>query len=348
LLVALLLLDGSALYAGQASVFIYHRFADPRYPSTDISLADFRSHLQLLKERGVTVLPLGEIVERLRKGQALPQSCAAISVDDAYRSFLEDGWPLLREFGFPVTLFVSSDAVGGRDFVSWAELKELQAEGVEIGNHSAAHDYLLGRRRGEDEAAWRQRVGSDLVRSQAELTARLGVTPQLFAYPYGEYSAALKELVRNAGFSAAFAQQSGVIGATSDLYSLPRFPVGGVYATLEEFRTKLAMRPLRVTILAPQDTLLRAQNPPLLKFSLDPSEVDPESLSCYSPGGNRCQLSSHEEAGQRVYEAVAERPLTERRSKYTLTAKGRDGRSWYWFSQLWIAGSEASDHAVAR
>ncbi len=119
-LFAFLLLLGHSAFADQANVFVYHRFNDSRYPSTNISLQDFRAHLDLLHQQEFTVLKLGQVVERLRKGVSLPQRCAVITVDDAYRSFLTDGWPLLKLYGYPATLFVTTNTVGGGDYLELA------------------------------------------------------------------------------------------------------------------------------------------------------------------------------------------------------------------------------------
>ena len=131
--------------ADHATVFVYHRFGDSRHPSTNTSLPEFRAHLAALRSGGYTVLPLSEIVSRLRRGEALPERCVAITVDDAFRSFLTGAVPLLQEYGYPVTLFVNAGEVAGPDYLNWDELRALAVKGVEIGNHSAAHGYLLDR-----------------------------------------------------------------------------------------------------------------------------------------------------------------------------------------------------------
>jgi peptidoglycan/xylan/chitin deacetylase (PgdA/CDA1 family) len=334
LLLLLILLPAPLQAADQATVFIYHRFGDSRYPSTNTSLEDFRTHLDILRQGGYQVLPLTEVVARLRAGQPLPERCVAISVDDAFRSFLSGAMPLLREYGYPATVFVNTGEINGPDYLSWEELRRLAAEGVEIGNHSAAHGYLLDRRPGESRALWRQRVRAEMQRAQQELTARLGMTPRLFAYPYGEFSNELLEIVRELGFLAAFGQQSGVIGRGQDLFALPRFPAGGNYAASGEFRERLRFRPLPLQVLVPTDTVVGATNPPLWRIALDSEQIDPRTLRCYVPGQAPARISPVAGAAG-VYEISASAPLTGRRSKYTLTGSDRQGH-WYWYSQLWV------------
>ncbi|MCK4507222.1 MAG: polysaccharide deacetylase family protein, partial [Desulfuromonadales bacterium] len=332
-----------------ANIFVYHRFNDSRYPSTNISLQDFRAHLDILSQQKFSVLTLGQVVDRLQKGLSLPHRCAVITVDDAYRSFLTDGWPLLKQYGYQATLFVSTDTVGGGEYLSWQELRLLQDAGIEIGNHSASHAYLLDRLPSESVADWKIRVTADLSRSQQAFKNRLGSSPTLFAYPYGEFSPALVSLVKAEGFIAAFGQQSGVVAAGMGFFDLPRFPVGGGYASPAGFRNKLFMHRLAARIISPESTVVQGENPPKLRFYLSQEDVDNSSLRCFVSGQPDCLI--REVAGEdRVYEVEANEPLSGRRSKYTLTASDLNGKSWYWFSQLWVQprGREMADAPVSR
>ncbi len=329
-----LLSSATVATAGQANIFIYHRFGDVRYPSTNISLQDFRSHLELLRQENVTVMSLGQVVELLLKRQSLPSHSAVLTVDDAYRSFLSGAWPLLKEYGYPVTLFVSTDAVGGSEHLGWRDLRLLRDQGVELGNHSSAHDFLLDRLSGKDDERWERWVKADIGRAQQAFIDNLGFAPVLFAYPYGEFDPHLKDLVRSLGFKAACGQQSGVVTDDSPLYSLPRFPMGGTYASKDELRRKLFMKALSIDVLSPEDTVVKSENPPKLRFYLKTPGLDVSTLRCFVPGQPNGLVRRISTDG--LYEAVALRPLTGRRSKYTLTMTDQQGRSWYWYSQLWV------------
>lgn len=289
---------------------------------------------------------LGEVVRHLVDGTELPERCAVITVDDAYRSFLAAGWPLLQQYGFPATLFVSTDTVGSGDFLSWPELKALMEQGVELGNHSATHPYMLDAL-GTPE--WARAIQSELHRSQAAFKQHLGFTPQLFAYPYGEFTPELADLVREAGFLAAFGQQSGVISSGQDLFALPRFPVGGPFAALDRFREKMSMKHLPLFDVTPKDTIVKEINPPELIFYLKDAAVARQTLRCFVPGQAECRVVRREgEEGR--YQVKAQAPLAGRRSKYTITASDTSGRTWYWYSKLWVLPEHGpvSDDPVAR
>jgi peptidoglycan/xylan/chitin deacetylase (PgdA/CDA1 family) len=334
LLLLLLTLPGTAWAGDYATAFVYHRFGDSRYPSTNTSLADFRAHLETLRRGNYSVLTLGDVVSRLRANQPLPERCVVLTVDDAFRSFLSGAVPLLREFGYPATLFVNTGEVGGQDFLSWAELRQLAAAGIEIGNHSAAHGYLLDRQRGEDAATWRSRVRAEIQQAQDDLRKHLGITARLFAYPYGEFSGELMDIVRELGFSGAVGQQSGPLGRGQNMLALPRFPAGGSYGTLTEFRDRLRFRPLPVQLLEPGDAPLIGSNPPEWRVRVAPALIDPRTVRCYVTGQGPATVRLVD-AAQGEYLIKATSPLTERRGKYTLTGTDRAGQ-WYWYSQLWV------------
>jgi peptidoglycan/xylan/chitin deacetylase (PgdA/CDA1 family) len=336
-LLTLLISFACAAYADadQANVFIYHRFNDARYPSTNIMSSDLRTQLELLHTLQIPVLRLGQVVESMQQGVSLPQPCAVITVDDAFRSFLTDGWPLIRQYAYPVTLFVSTATIGDGDYLNWAELQQLQREGVEIGNHSASHAFLLDRLPGETDSEWQARILTDIMSAQQELETHLGTAPRLFAYPYGEFDPDLVNLLKGTGFAAAFGQQSGVMASNQDFYRLPRFPIGGSHTSLEEFRSKLFMNSLPVTVISPASNNIHENNPPRLRFQLKDNRIDNGSLRCYAPDVVDCQVKIvNREEG--IFEVQANHPLIGRRSKYTMTASDFKGSSWYWYSQLWV------------
>lgn len=335
LICALLLLANEAL-AAQANVFVYHRFGDDRYPSTNVSIEVFRRQLELLRQNDYQVLSLGQVVERLQQGQALPERCAVLTIDDGYESFASGGLPLLKEFGYPATLFVSTDSVGRPGYLGWEALRRIGGAGIEIGNHSAAHEHMAASRAGEDPAQWRERMRVDLTRSQNAFHEHLGMEPKLFAYPYGEYSLPLMQLLGELGFQAAATQHSGVVAPHSHLFALPRFPMGGSYATFEGFRDKLRMRALPVLKSEPAEVVLGGENPPWLTLSIDPqSDLDLSRLSFFVRGRAESGIVVDPDKPG-VVRVRAAGPLTGRRTNYTLTAPAKSGGGWYWYSHLWI------------
>ena len=336
LMVGLLLLAQfvSLGYAAQVNTFIYHRFDESRYPSTNISTEIFTQQLDYAKKQNIKVVSLDEVATRLAAGEELPDHAVAFCVDDAFRSFYDVGMPIIRRYGFPFTLFVNTDAVGTHGYLSWDELKELMAEGVTIGNHTANHAYLVEMQPGETYSQWKKRIQADIEKSQQQFEKHLGFKPTLFAYPYGEYTAEVVEIIKEAGFVAAFAQQSGVIHSGQNRHILPRFPMGGPFATFAGFKLKLAMKPLIVTAADPFNPIIQ-KNPPVLTLQIPGKQIDPRRFNCFAQGENRCWVEADKDGSPGEYKILAEKPLTSRRNKYTLTLQSGQG-DWLWYSHLWV------------
>lgn len=308
-----------------ASIIMYHRFGEARYPSTNVSLEQFEAHIAHLKSGGYHVLPLDQIVETLRAGGALPDRTVAITIDDAYLSVYTEAWPRLKEAGFPFTLFVATSPIdrGLRSYMSWDQLRELQQGGVTIGSQTHTHPHM--HRLSEDE------VRSELATSNQRFIDELGLRPELFAYPYGEYSAFVIDLVKEAGFTTAFGQSSGIMHGGSDFYELPRFAFNETYGSIERLKLAVDGLPLKVKDILPSDMVL-SQNPPIYGFTLD-DDMEPSSqLRCFNSTYGKLEVTL---LGRRA-EVRVPGPLSSPRSRINCTMPAGEGR-WRWYGRQFLA-----------
>jgi len=261
----LLLIAGAPLQADPADtavVLMYHRFAEDRYPSTNIRLEQFQAQLAHLKEHGYNVIPLAHLLAAFNDGRALPERAVVITIDDAYRSIYTVAHKLLRDYGFPYTVFVATDPVddGLTAYMSWEEMRELEADGVSFANHGAAHRSTSeeGDYASEDERL--ALVRADVERGWQRLSEELNPVPGVFAYPYGEYDAATAGLLKQMGY-ISFGQQSGAISTASDPRSLARFPMTESFGGMDQFRTKVASLPMPVLEVGPWDPVVTTRLP---------------------------------------------------------------------------------------
>ena len=316
----------AAIAADSAVLVMYHRFGEDKYPSTSVTLAQLEAHIEHLTGGGYTVLPVPEILAAIDAGRPLPERTVGITVDDATRSTFVEAWPRLEEAGMPFTVFVSTDPVdeGHAGIMSWDELRELVAAGVTIGNHSAAHGHMWQ----ADADANR----ADLLHAQRRLQEELGVKPTLFAYPYGEWNGAVRALVAELGFAAAFGQHSGVVAAHSDRLNLPRFALNASYGAIDRFGLIVDTVPLGARAVTPADQIL-AENPPAVGFTIEPPLANPGSLACYPSGGVAAALE-HREGGR--VEVQFDGPFPSGRVRLNCTAPAGGGR-WHWFGLQFVA-----------
>ena len=317
-------------------VFMYHRFGESEHPSTNIRLGQFEAQLDYLSRNDFKVWPLPRLVTALQAGESIPEKVVAITIDDAYASVHARAWPLLREHGFPFTVFVSTDMVdsGAADFMSWEQLRELQAAGATIANHTASHDYLVRLEPGETPQQHLQRVSADIVRAQLRLQEELGSetneSPRLFAWPYGEYSVALRDRLEQMGY-IGFGQQSGALHPTASFQVLPRFPVNEHYGELQDFGLKAATRGFPLRSVSPEEPVVRGREAPELRLEFDVSSARLDQLVCYF--GSEKIIPERVDTNRFVVHAEGSLPAG--RSRYNCTAPGSDGR-YFWYSHLWI------------
>ncbi|MEA3478823.1 MAG: polysaccharide deacetylase family protein [Bacteroidota bacterium] len=311
--------------------FVYHRFDDNRYASTNISASVFRSHMNYLKDQKYKILTLSEAVHWLKTGGNSSDRVVILTIDDGYKSFYTYGFPILLEFGFKATVFINTNHVGDKDYMSWEQLRKINKAGMEIGCHSHAHGHFLDFSGQEMLNAFAR----DLSMFKRELKEKLGIQSKVYSYPFGEFNEQLELLIKNAGFSAACAQNSGVIDQSSDLWSLPRYPMGGPYASLIGFIEKVNMHPLPVKWEKPESTIMTS-NPPELTLCLDHEAIDLDQLQCFIHGDKECIITFEKSTEGQVIKIRSINQLPNRRTLYTITAPRLDGKGWCWYSRLWI------------
>ena len=307
-----------------ASVIMYHRFGEGRYPSTNTTIEQLESHIRYLKDGGFTIMALPEIIDRFQSGRTVPDRTVAISIDDAYLSVYEKGWPRFQEAGFPITLFVATGPIDRnlRGYMSWDQLRELQAAGVSIGSQTNSHPHM---HRISIEA-----VRDELTSSNQRFIDELGLRPELFAYPYGEYNLEVIEAVKDAGFIAAFGQNSGIMHKDDLLYELPRFAFNETYGDLERLSLAANGLPLKVTQITPADMVI-TQNPPFYGFTLDDDMEPKKQLRCFSSRYGKLDVSL---IGRRA-EIRLPGPLDGPRFRINCTMPGKDKR-WRWFGRQFL------------
>jgi len=312
-------------------IFAYHRFGDNRYPSTNISLEVFEEQLRYLKDKQYTVLTFGEAVKRWKNGDAFPQKSVVITIDDGYLSFFENGVPLLKKYGFKASVFVQTAVVADKDFMSWQQLTELKKEGFEIGNHSDSHDFFVNFKDGERE----MHFAKDLEKSTDLILKNLGEKPVLFVYPYGEWTNDMEQILKEHGYTAAAVQKSGVFCELSNPFEIPRFPMGGMFGTIDGFKNKIILKALHVVKTIPESPFLN-DNPPELRVEVLPGEVNLSRAQFFVAGTKSDNIKIIEDPNHPAVILRAPAKLTARRTLYTITAPSADGKTWHWFSYLWI------------
>lgn len=325
----------------QAVVLMYHHFGVQQYPSTNVQLTQFDAHLDYLSQAGYQVWPLAKVVEYVAARRPFPARVVAITVDDAYQSVYTEAYPRLKERGWPFTVFVSTDGVDRhfKAYMSWEQMREMQAHGASFENHSASHDYLIRRLDNESENQWRARISADIARAQRRIREELGTAPKLFAYPFGEYTTVLADLIAGMGL-VAFGQQSGPVGLGADQRAMPRFPMAERFAAIDDFKQKVQSLAFPLEDVQPWEPVLDEQQQgentaPVMTVRLGDSTARLNQLSCFVSGQGRVEVQWRDRTA-RYFALQAPQALPHGRSRYNCTAPSDQPGRYFWFSHLWI------------
>lgn len=321
-----LMLCAAAFAEDHAVILLYHHVSDDTPPSTSISPARFSAHLEYLSDHQFKVVALEEIIARLRSGHPLPENAVAITFDDGYQSVLTHAAPELKRRNFPFTVFVNPSYVkNGGIYLNWQELREIQALGGNVQNHGYRHTRLAFPARGETPNHWKERAVEEITRGQREIAQHLGQQSTLFAYPYGEFSPELAQLVIDLGLTG-LGQQSGAVGYLSNLGGLPRHPFYTGADHIERFAERINTRPLLISP-RPEGPLQVSYD---ARIPLHLNQVMP-GTQCFFDGRPISDLIPSQPQVQR-YELG---PFPKRRTKLNCTRPDANG-NFYWWSYLFI------------
>jgi len=217
-------------------VLCYHAISSSWSSPLAVHPDALRDQLRFLLRRGWNAKTLaGAVAEPTRR-------TLVVTFDDAYRSVLAEGLPVLEKLGVPASLFVPTDLVDDEGLMtdliripddwigeeedmrgmSWDEVRKLAARGWEIGSHTCSHPDLTSLP--EEEAR------AELERSRAICEERLQESCASLAYPFGFHDEATKRLAREAGYGQAATLELRLLTPLHgrDLMDVPR---EGIYPT---------------------------------------------------------------------------------------------------------------------
>lgn len=305
-----------------ATILVYHRFGESKYPSTNIRIDQFEKHIEELTSGPYNVMPLEQVIQSFIKKRQLPRNTVSITIDDAYRSIYTEAWPRLQKAKLPFTVFVATDPVDrkSKNFMTWDQIREIKDGIATIGHHTASHLHMV--------TASRETVKKEINEANKRYEAELGEIPKIFAYPFGEASLEIRKIIWKSGFIAALGQHSGVAHAGADIFYLPRFPLNEKYGTIDRLKLAANSLPLPVTDITPRDFVLR-QNPPSFGFTVSPEIESIKNLKCFaSPSnGEPTQLTK---LGKKRVEVRVKAPFPPGRARFNCTLPANK-ESWRWF-----------------
>jgi len=198
-------------------ILMYHHVADESgwlYVRKDY----FLGQMDFLAQKGYTTVTLPKVVESLTGGKSLPPKPVVLTFDDGYRDFYENAYPILKSHNFKATIFVITQHLGGSAYLSWAQLQEMVSSGlVTAGDHTLSHPSL--------PPLTEEKLKDEIISAKNIIEENLGVSVNIFSYPYGGANGQAEKILRQAGFLAAVTSSRGLSCAKLP-YELPRIRIG--------------------------------------------------------------------------------------------------------------------------
>ncbi|MBI2095483.1 MAG: polysaccharide deacetylase family protein [Candidatus Omnitrophica bacterium] len=224
------------LYAWVASaretpVLMYHRISSSESPSSlHVLPEDFEKQMEFLKVHRYRVVPLAELAGRILEKKPVPPKTVAITFDDGSLDNFQNAFPVLKNMGFPATIFMITENIGKEGWLSEEDLRILDESGIAIGSHTVTHAFLpeLGT----------EKVAEELARSKKDLEKVLGHPVTLLSYPGGGVTRSVIEEAGKAGYQAAVTTNYG--REKDNAYAMRRVKVSGKNGNLFRFWPKVS------------------------------------------------------------------------------------------------------------
>jgi len=302
---------------------MYHRFNENKYPSTNIQMEVFYEHIKLIKDSNYKFLELNNFIKNFDKPKK--QKKILITIDDGFISFYENAWPFLKKNKIPFILFVSTEPIGKNGYMTWDQIKEIEKENfAAIGHHSHSHEYLIDKSNSE--------FISDIEKANKLFLKNIGYIPNIFSYPFGEYSEFMRNYISK-NFDFAFGQHSGVIDLNKEKFELPRFPINENYGKLERFKSIINTFPLEYKKIIPLEKKLNKENnPPNFQVEFF-NQQNIQNINCFSNEGDIWK-KSNTKIDNNILTIKFREPFKPRRGRINCSLN--DNGKWRWFGTQFV------------
>lgn len=192
----------SSLALTGSVVLLYHRIGMPDDKSVVskavkycVSNEQFAAQLGLIRKQQLSVLSLGEVLNKSKRPQAPEhRRHASITFDDGQVSDYTNAFPILTQFHFSATFFLNSAHIGHAGYLNWSQVAEMQRAGMSFQSHAHEHVYLT--RLPLDVLDIQMRI------SKQTLEDRLGESVDYLAAPYGDVNSRVIRAALSAGYKA--------------------------------------------------------------------------------------------------------------------------------------------------
>jgi len=222
---------------GDGHIFLYHRFGDSKHSYTNTSTKVLIRQFEYLKQNGYKVVNSKTLLQKAKNGENVDK-LVAFQIDDSFKSFYQNGFPIFKKYKYPFTLFVYVEGTEKKwkDFMNWDMVREVAKYG-DVQFHSYSHPHLT--KLSDIEIIDDTQKGLDILRGKAYKI-------DSYAYPYGEYDNRVKKVLSPL-FRYIYNQNPGAIDKSVDFKDVPRIALTGDVKIAKKLKLKqLKVRELKI------------------------------------------------------------------------------------------------------
>jgi peptidoglycan/xylan/chitin deacetylase (PgdA/CDA1 family) len=221
----------------QVPILMYHHIADnnpPPYPFYwCVTIEHFTQQMDYLATHGYHTITFNQLFDALDYGWRLPSKPILLTFDDGLEDSYQNAYPILLKHHFTAMFYIVTGKVGLPGQMTWPQLHEMLAHGMQMGAHTIHHINL------RITLAYNLALSQqELLQSKETLQQQLGIVVQHFCYPYGEpfylgtqyeQRQVVKMLAADGYIDATVAVGvvSGTMQTAEAPFALPRVPVFG-------------------------------------------------------------------------------------------------------------------------
>jgi peptidoglycan/xylan/chitin deacetylase (PgdA/CDA1 family) len=226
----------------RVAILGYHDLAE-NLPETAMRIhtSKFRRQMETLRQLGIKVITLEDFTAWKKGEKEIPKQSVLITFDDGWKSVYTDAFPILKELGFPFTIFLYKNYVdGGGKALTTAMIQEMIASGVTLGSHSVSHPYpvVIKSHRKKGAAEFDAYLRKEMGESKRFLESKFGVKVTDYAYPGGFHTEEMPKIGEELGYLHSFTVLPGKIKRSLPDATLPRYIILGNYDKIFELATR--------------------------------------------------------------------------------------------------------------
>ena len=177
----------------------------------------FQKQMQYLHDKGYSVIPMASLINFFDTGAGLPSKPILLTFDDGYSDFISDALSILKQFGYPATLFLPTGLAENPGYVSWSSLNDANSNKILIANHTWSHKSVA-----TDQAT----IEKEITTADKQLADHGFNSPKVFAYPYGNSNQFAVSVLAKNNYLLGFTTNPGSTQCKQLRLQLPRVRIG--------------------------------------------------------------------------------------------------------------------------